>query len=299
MSRPKGGRRALGRGLDALLPPSKTPAQAQAYGAKAVFECPIERVVPRSDQPRRVFDKQALEDLAGTIAEHGIIQPIVVRRLGGANAAHEEKFEIIAGERRWRASQKAGLKSVPVVVKDITPDTAFELALIENVQRQDLNPVEVAEALQRLLDDHGFTQDVLAKRVGKSRVAVTNSLRLLNLPDRVRDLISEGQLSEGHGRALLGADDIETMVSVAEKAVGGKLSVRKVEKLIRDQRGEARPKGRASADAKSASVRDLEDRLTRRLGARTLVEHAGPGGKIVVRYNDLDDLDRIIETLSL
>ncbi|MBW2458508.1 MAG: ParB/RepB/Spo0J family partition protein, partial [Deltaproteobacteria bacterium] len=289
------GRRALGRGLDALLParPAKT-ADPRKYGPQAVFVCAIERVAPRRDQPRRDYDAQALAELAATIAEHGVIQPIVVRKVGA------DAFEIIAGERRWRAAQRAGLKEVPVVVKDVTPEKAFEMALVENLQREDLNPMEVAEAYQRLLDDHGSTQAALAKSVGKSRVAVTNALRLLKLPQKVHALLRAGAISEGHGRALLGAPDDQTMITVAHQAARGHLSVRKVEQLVRrakkGKRGDAgKP---AAGGGKSASVRDLEQRLSRRLGARTTVEHKGPGGTITVRYADLDGLDRIIATLD-
>ncbi len=306
MAKPKA-RRALGRGLDALLPPKASPAAKPAsgdaghapagYGRNAVFNCPIERISPRRDQPRQHFDGDALDELAATIATHGIIQPLVVRRLG--EAGRDETFEIIAGERRWRAAQRAGLKEVPVVVKDVSPNDAFELALIENLARQDLNPIEVAEAYQRLLDDLGHTQEALADRMGRSRVAITNALRLLKLPEPVRALLSDGSLSEGHGRALLGAPDDQTMVDLARKAVRGKLSVRKVEQLVKGQKPDADPTPAKPPEKKSAAVRDLEDRLTRRFGARAVVEHKGKGGKLVVSYADLDELDRIIERLGV
>ena len=296
MSADKKGRRALGRGLDALLPARPAAsASKRKYGPQAVFVCAIERIAPRRDQPRRSYDDAALDELAATIAEHGVIQPLVVRRIG------DDRFEIIAGERRWRAAQRAGKKDVPVVVKDVTPDKAFEMALVENLQREDLNPMEVAEAYQRLLADHGSTQADLAKTVGKSRVAVTNALRLLKLPARVHDLLRAGAISEGHGRALLGAPDEQTMIAVARQAARGQLTVRKVEQLVR--RAKKRKPGDGGkpgpGGGKSASVRDLEQRLSRRLGARTTVEHKGPGGTITVRYADLDELDRIIATLDV
>jgi ParB family chromosome partitioning protein len=293
VSEPKG-RRALGRGLDALLPRSQPP-----QGGGSVMSCPIERVVPRRDQPRQHIVEEALEELAATIRAHGVIQPLVVRRLPGSTSPADERYEIIAGERRWRASQRAGLKDVPVVVKDVSSHEAFEMALVENLQRQDLNPLEVAEAYQRLLEDHGHTQEELAERVGKSRVAVTNSLRLLKLPEQVRGMLADGTLSEGHGRALLGAPDEDTMLTLARRAARSRLSVRKVEQLIRSARstpGEA-PAPAPNGD-KSAGVRDLEARLGRRLGARTAIEHAGPGGRLVVSYSDLDELDRILEIIG-
>ncbi len=285
MTTEKPPRRALGRGLDALLPPKAAPG----YGARAVFDCAIERIVPRRDQPRKSFDGDKLDELAATIAEHGVIQPLVVRRLEG------DRFEIIAGERRWRAAQRAGKKEVPVVVKDVSPAQAFELALIENVQREDLNPIEVAEAYARLCDDGGRTQEEVAERVGKSRVAVTNSLRLLKLPEPVRALVSSGELSEGHARALLGAADEAAMTALARKAIAGRLSVRKLEDMVRAKK---QPAGPAAPPKKTSNVRDLELRITRRLGARTAIEHDGPGGKMTIAYGSLDDLDRIIAILG-
>ncbi len=298
MSAERKGRRALGRGLEALLP-ARPASVDRKVGPQAVFTCAIERIAPRRDQPRRSYDSEALDELAATIAEHGIIQPIVVRRVG------DDDYQIIAGERRWRAAQRAGHKEVPVVVKDVTPEKAFEMALVENLQREDLNPMEVAEAYQRLLEDHGSTQTALAQAVGKSRVAVTNSLRLLKLPEKVRALVRSSALSEGHGRALLGATDEATMLAVALKAARGRLSVRRVEQLVRRiRRGktgeqDSGKNGGHTPAGKSAGVRDLELRLTRRFGAKTTIEHRDPGGTVVVRYADLDELDRIIATLEV
>jgi ParB family chromosome partitioning protein len=275
----------LGRGLDALLPTRREPETSSSKSA--VFDCPIERLVPQEGQPRRHFDGDALEELAATIRHHGVIQPLVVRRLRG------DRYQIIAGERRWRAAQRAGITDVPVVVKDVAPEQVFELALIENLQREDLNPIEVAEALERLLSDD-TSHEELAQRVGKSRSAVTNALRLLKLPAEVRAMVRDGRLQEGHARALLGASDRDTLLRAAERAVRGKLSVRQVEALVRGGKGdEAKPK-----DEPSANVRDLELRLTRRLGARVRVEGSGRGGRIVVSYADLDELDRILQAIG-
>jgi ParB family chromosome partitioning protein len=290
----KKGRRALGRGLDALLP--KTPAAAPQRTASGMQSCPIERINPRRDQPRQTMDGDALDDLASTIREHGVIQPLVVRRLPGAT----ERYEIIAGERRWRAAQRAGLKEVPIVIKDVSSKEAFEMALVENLQRQDLNPLEVAEGYQRLLEDHGHTHEQLADIVGKSRVAITNSLRLLKLPAQVRDMLADGTLTEGHGRAILGAPDERAMITLARQAQRKNLSVRKIEKLIRAGRDaeSTQDKKKDTGDGKSAAVKDLESRLTRALGARTVVEHKGKGGKVVITYADLDELDRIIDIIG-
>ncbi|MDI1433542.1 ParB/RepB/Spo0J family partition protein [Polyangium sorediatum] len=293
-------RRALGRGLDALLPAAAPPSPSGAsYGDKSVFTCPIERIGPQPGQPRQHFDDEALEELAASIREHGILEPIVVRRA----QAGADKYEIIAGERRWRAAQRAGLKDVLVVVKDVSPKEAFELALVENVQREDLNPIELAEAFDRLLREHGYTQESLAERVGKNRTTVTNSLRLLKLPARVRSMVIGGDLTEGHARALLGAPDDKAMEEIADKAVRGRLPVRKVEELVRTSRGPKEGGGgkgtKADAPApKSPGVKDLEARLMRKLGAKVEVRDKDGSGEIAIAYGSLDELDRILSLLG-
>lgn len=287
-------KRALGLGLDALLSPAAGKAAPQ-YGDKSVFSCAIERIVPQRGQPRQHFDATALEELTHSIREHGLLEPLVVRRVRHEGA--QDKFELIAGERRWRASQKAGLKEVLVVVKDVSPQKAFELALIENVQRADLNPVELAEALDRLVKEHGFTQEALAKRLGKDRTTVTNSLRLLKLPPRVRTKIVTGELTEGHARALLGVDDAKRIEEIAEKVIRGKLNVRATEALVRGAKKPAQKGDAEKAKAKAASVRDLEARLMRKLGTKVLVKDHGNRGEIVIPYADLDALDRVLDKL--
>lgn len=289
-------RRALGRGLDALLPSAREAPSN--YGDRSVFSCPIEKLVPQKGQPRQHFAKDRLEELATSIREHGLIEPIVVRRIPG-----QDKLEIIAGERRWRASQKAGLKDVLVVVKDVTPKAAFELALIENVQREDLNPVELAEALERLTKEHGYTQESLAERLGKDRTTIANSLRLLKLPETVRSRIISGELTEGHARALLGAPNPAKIEELADKVIRGRLNVRAAEALVRQARsresdtaGRGETKGK-TAPGKTAAVRDLEQRLTRAAGTRVLVKQDGHNdkkGEISIPYEDLDHLDRIL-----
>ena len=281
-------RRALGRGLDALLPAAREKSNA-AYGDKSVFSCALEKLVPQKGQPRQFFAKDKIEELAASIKEHGLLEPIVVRRIPG-----QDKFEIIAGERRWRASQKAGLREALVVVKDVTPKAAFELALIENVQREDLNPVELAEALDRLVKEHQYTQETLAERLGKDRTTISNSLRLLKLPASVRARVITGELSEGHARALLGAEPSK-IEDLAEKLVRGKMSVRAAEALVRGVKNKPAAKGgKAGKDGKSASVRDLELRLTRAAGTKVLVRDQGNKGEVVIPYEDLDHLDRIL-----
>jgi ParB family chromosome partitioning protein len=288
MSAPDSKRRALGRGLDALLPAA--PA-AQAYGDKSVFVCALEKIVPQKGQPRQHFDAQKLEELAASIREHGLVEPLVVRRLPG-----NDKLELVAGERRWRALQRAGLREALVVVKDVSARDAFELALIENVQREDLNPIELAEAFERLVREHGYTHEALADRLGKDRSTIANALRLLKLPPRVRARVIAGGLSEGHARALLGAGDPAVIEELAERVVRANLSVRATEALVRTRAKKKAPAG-ATTDGKSAGVRDLEARLARALGARVEVRDRGNRGEIAIPYADLDALDRILAKL--
>jgi ParB family chromosome partitioning protein len=290
MSAPDPKRRALGRGLDALLPAAPP---AQAYGDKSVFTCPLEKIVPQKGQPRQHFDAARLDELAQSIREHGLVEPLVVRRMAGGG----DKFELIAGERRWRALQKAGLREALVVVKDVSAKEAFELALIENVQREDLNPIELAESFERLLREHGYTQEALAERLGKDRTTIANALRLLKLPPRVRAKVVSGELSEGHARALLGAGEPTLIEELADRVLRGKLSVRATEALVRTK-AKPKPGGKtAAADVKSAAVRDLEARLTRTLGTKVEVRDRGNRGEIAIPYADLDALDRVIDKL--
>ncbi len=287
--------RGLGRGLDALLPArSSAPPRTDlaVYGDNNVFRCALDKLRPQHAQPRRHFDSDALDELAGSIREHGLLEPLVVRRM-----PQGDQFEIIAGERRWRAAQKAGLREVLVVVRDVSSKDAFELALIENVQREDLDAIEFAEALQRLVDEHGYTQDSLAQRVGKDRSTIANALRLLKLPSQVRERVINGELSEGHARALLGAPDVATLVKLAERVIRGHLNVRQTEELVRSAKRDRQRDGTAGTVAKSASVRDLEARLCRKLGTRCEVaDHAGKG-RLLIHYGSLEELDRILEMI--
>jgi ParB family transcriptional regulator, chromosome partitioning protein len=285
-------RRALGRGLDALLPEATA---VMSGGKEPVFTCPIERLSPQKGQPRQHFNDARLEELAKSIREHGVLEPLIVRRASGDGAAGMDRYEIIAGERRWRAAQKAGLHELLVVVKDVTPADTFELALIENIQREDLNPLELAEALDRLIRDHKYTQEVLAERIGKDRTTIANSLRLLKLPARVRHMVIEGALSEGHARALLGAGSAEAVEKLADKVARAGLSVRETERLVRSLKTGGRSK--ETAAKKSASVRALEERLTRHLGTRVAIADDAGKGAIEIRYASLDELDRILDVI--
>jgi len=289
---PKKPLRGLGRGLDALLPVRTPPASARPgvdYGQGNVFSCALERIVPQKGQPRQHFETGKLDELAQSIKEHGLIEPLVVRRRG------EDEFELIAGERRWRAAQRAGLREVLVVVRDVSAKDAFELALIENVQREDLDPIEFAEALDRLVREHGYTQETLAQRVGKDRSTIANALRLLRLPKPVRERVVIGELSEGHARALLGAPSDDALVELADKVVKGHLSVRQTESLVRGAK--AKSGGKTAPKGKSANVRDIEGRLERRFGTRVELRDRDDKGEIVVRYASWDELDRLLSLM--
>jgi ParB family transcriptional regulator, chromosome partitioning protein len=285
-------RRALGRGLDALLP----QAAPAAPPSSALVSCPIERLTPQKGQPRQHFEQAALDELAQSIRDKGVLEPLLARRLPpvAGQPVTGDRYEIVAGERRWRAAQRAGLREVPVMVKDMTEREAFECALIENLQREGLNPFEVAEAFDRMVRDFGQTQEDLAARVGKDRSTVANCLRLLKLPPRVRNMIITGELSEGHGRALLGCADPANIEAFADKVKGSRLSVRATEKLVRGHK-----KKGASAEPKSPSVRDVEERLTRKLGVRTELRVGKDKGRgeVVIHYGTLDDLDRILDVI--
>lgn len=250
--------------------------------------CALERIVPNKGQPRRHFDEAALDELAASIREHGLIEPVVVRRIG-----NEDRFELIAGERRWRAAQRAGLREVLVVVKALDNRRAFEAAIIENVQREDLDPIEFAGALRILIDEHGHTQESLATVVGKDRTTIANALRLNKLPERIKQWVVDRTLSEGHARALLGASDEKHMLRVAELSIKRRMSVRQVEAEIRALKS-GEPRG---PQKKTPSVRDLEVRLSRSLGTKCELKDVGGKGTILVKYGSLDELDRLLERL--
>jgi ParB family chromosome partitioning protein len=285
-------RPALGRGMAALLsnaapPPSSSPGAASGRG---LLLLPVEAVERNAKQPRRRFEEKALEELAASIREHGIIEPILVRRDGG-------KYRILAGERRWRAAQRAGLKEVPAVVREASEREAFELALVENLQREDLNAIEEAEAYEVLLDDHGLTQDAIAQRVGKDRSTVANALRLLKLPVEVRDLVKDGKLDMGHARALLGLEGEEPIRRAAARVVREGLSVRATEALVRQLTKKERPA--ANTPSETPALRALATRLQRRLGTRCRVlPKSAVAGKLEVEYTSLAELDGILAKIG-
>jgi ParB family transcriptional regulator, chromosome partitioning protein len=282
-------RRALGRGLDSLLPgsgPAVQPATPRETTAAR-----IEELHPSAGQPRHIFDDQKLEELAQSIRELGVLEPILVRK------RKEGGFHIIAGERRWRAAQRAGVLEVPVVVHELSDAQAFEAALVENVQRADLNPIETSRAFQRLMEEHQHTQETLAQRVGKDRSTIANALRLLKLPAPVLDMIEQSQLSEGHGRALLSANESGAMLKLARSAVEKGWSVRETERAARFVAQTSKDKDGDKPQTKSANVRDLETRLSRSFGSKVNVADRNGKGNIQIHFTSYDELDRLLEKL--
>jgi len=283
----------LGRGIDALLGGSADDV-ATDRGDKegSLRQIAVDLLQRGKYQPRTQMDKEALADLAESIKQQGVVQPIVVRPIG------EGRYEIVAGERRWRASQLAGLDKIPALVRDIPDEAAIAVALIENIQRENLNPIEEAMALQRLANEFGLTQEQVAEHVGRSRVAVTNLLRLLNLNSDVRKLLEEGRLDMGHGRALLALEG-QAQSQAAREIVGKGLSVREAEALVRhaqagDGKASTRSKPRVAAD-----TADLQRQLSDKLGAKVAISHSKSGkGKLVIEYNSLDELDGILQKIK-
>ncbi len=302
---------SLGKGLEALIP--------KRAEKRNFFECPIGRIHRTVDQPRRYFDEQALEELAESIRNTGLLQPIVVRQHGG-------DYQIIAGERRWRASQRAGLTTVPVVIKDVDVDSAFELALVENIQRQDLNPVEEAEAYQRLLDLRGYTQEEMAQQLGKSRSTIANTLRLLNLSEPVQQHIASGALSSGAARALLSLPTEEAQNQIAEAALEHEMTVRQLEAIARQVKGGSsveealevalrkeepapgpqmnllNPREKAREEEPTGSQdktrrKALAKELHQVLGVKANIKNKGKGGTLELSFEDADTLNRLVALL--
>ena len=282
-------KRGLGRGLSALMGDATreepiAPAAARTPGVQMLA---IAIIDANPDQPRRNFDDAALTELAASIETRGLIQPIVVRPVG-------KRFEIVAGERRWRAAQRAQLHEIPALVRELDDAATFELAIVENVQRQDLNAIEEAEAYQRLMADYGHTQEALAKLVGKSRSHVANLVRLLDLPASVRAMVADGRLSMGHARALIGAPDSDAL---AEDVVKRGLSVRQAEALVRDA-APRRPEPPIEYKGAGADIEALERQLRDALGLQVNIVHTPKGGAITVSYKSLDQLDMLCQRLT-
>ena len=281
----------LGRGLAALLG-DETEDYTTLDRVRTSKQVPVEFLHPGRLQPRRYFDEESLAALAESIRENGLLQPILVRR----DPDQPDSFEIVAGERRWRAAQIAQLHEVPIVIRELSDAETLQLALIENVQREDLSPLEEAEGYRQLMEEFSYTQDALANVIGKSRSHIANTLRLLKLSEPVRELLTEGKLSAGHARALLNAEAPE---SLAKKVVAKGLSVRETERLAnqtKDKRGAAKPAARASAE-KDPNTVALERDLSALLGLKVSVTFRGSGGELTIHYNTLDQLDDVLHRL--
>lgn len=293
--------KGLGKGLDALIPPSAGDTKAKevkevvketatsTQGSETIVK--ITKVEPNREQPRKNFDEDALLELSDSIKQFGVIQPILVQD-------RKDHYEIIAGERRWRAAKLAGLKEVPVIIKNYTEREIVEISLIENIQRQDLNPIEEAQAYKRLLTEFNLKQDEVAERVSKSRTAVTNSMRLLKLSEEVQQMVINDMLTTGHARALLAIENPEEQYTLAQKVFDEKLSVRDVEKLVKNVHKPAKPK---KMDNKTLELiyQDIEEKLKQSLSTKVTVVSKGDGaGKIEIEFYSHEDMDRLIELIT-
>ena len=289
----------LGRGLGSLIPtraPAPSPAALQP--GERVLQIPLGEIEPNPLQPRRDFREEPLRELTESIREHGIIQPLVARRVG-------TKYQLIAGERRWRAATSLGLEKAPVIVRSATDEEVVEIALIENIQRADLNPIEEAHAYERLAEEFKLTQEVIAKKVGRSRVAVANSLRLLDLESQVQSWVAQGQLSVGHAKVLLAIKSASEQRLVAEQVLRQGATVRGTEKLVaahlarREGTRAARGGGVRAAGALSPALKRVEDRLRNRLATEVHIRSNGPRGTIEISYYNANDLQRLLDAMGL
>ncbi|MBI4690566.1 MAG: ParB/RepB/Spo0J family partition protein [Nitrospirae bacterium] len=274
-------RTALGKGLEALIPEK----------GEEILNLEVNRIFP-GEQPRKIFRDDSLKELSVSIKEKGILQPIIVSRVGDGS------FKLIAGERRWRAAQIAGLKKIPAIVKNVASKDSLEIALIENIQREDLNPIETAEAFNRLLKDFDLTQEGLSERVGKERATVANYLRLLKLPEEIKSLISNGSLSMGHARAVLSIEGKSNQTEAARRVIRKGLSVRETEALAKNISLLEGKKSKGRKLHKDPQIASLEDKLIKSLGTKVRIQHRGKnGGRIEIEYYSLDELDRLLEIL--
>jgi ParB family chromosome partitioning protein len=289
-------RSGLGRGLGALI-----PNEAGSDDRSVLRDLPVSQIVPNPHQPRRHFDEERLGGLTASVRELGVLQPVLVRSVG------DDRYELIAGERRWRAAKRAGLQTIPAVVKTSSDDASLEQALVENLHRDDLNPLEEAAAYQQLIEDFGLTHDELSRRVGKSRSAITNTLRLHQLPPAIQRLVLDGQLSAGHARALLGTPDRAFQEALARRAVKDQLSVREVEEAVRARSGEpadgeAGPTPAAPAPSpgrvRPPGMLELEELLSDRLSTRVKVTMGAKRGRVVIDFATLEDLERIYRAMT-
>lgn len=282
-------KRGLGRGLSALIPEETMVYHSEENLNKGpVVELDISNIESNEDQPRKEFEKEALVELKNSIKQYGIIQPIVVRK-------KNDKYEIIAGERRWRAAKEANLKKVPCIIKEVDDKQALKLALIENIQRENLNPIEEAHAYKSLLDNYSLTQEEIALAVGKSRSYIANTLRLLNLDNEIMDYVQQGKISSGHGKALLGIRDKKRRLNTAKEIVENKLNVRETERLVSKTKSK---KNNRKKVAKDPFVNEIEENLMRALGTKVTLTAKKSGGKIEIEYYTEEDLQRILEVIA-
>lgn len=282
-------RMALGQGLDALIPSSEPHTRVESDGD--VAQLPMESLVPNAYQPRQVFSEEGLEDLARSITEIGVIQPLIVR------SRTDGSYEIVAGERRWRAAKMAGYATIPAIIRDLSDAESLEIALIENLQRENLNPLDTAEAYDILVKRFSYTHEALAKRIGKERSNVTNHLRLLNLPDSVKQDLRKDLLTMGHARALLAVEHLPTQLSLSQKVVRRKLSVRELERIVQN----FKKKQQATEEplAKDPELLDLEKRLSRILATKAVIhKKKNDSGRIEISFHSREELDRLLELLG-
>lgn len=277
---------ALGKGLGALIPEINEVKEKES----SVTEIDINEIMPNEKQPRKKFDEENIKGLAESIKEHGIIQPILVRKEG-------EYYKIVAGERRWRAARIAGLKKVPVIQKEMTDREMMEISLIENLQREDLNPIEEALAYKKLIEDFNLTQEQIAERVGKSRPVIANSLRLLNLDKRVIDFIIQEKLSEGHGRILASIENKETQFEIAKKIIEDELNVRQTEKIIKNIKEKSNKK--SDKPKKDTYIKEIEEKLMYQLGTKVSISNKKKKGIIEIEYYSKEDLERILDLFNI
>lgn len=284
-------RSGLGRGLGALI-----PSEVGGDRGSALIDLPLSRIIPNSFQPRKHFDEEHLASLTASVRELGVLQPVLVR------PARDDTFELVAGERRWRAAKRAGLQTIPALVREVGDDASLEQALVENLHRQDLNPLEEGAAYQQLIEDFHLTHEELATRVGKSRAAITNTLRLFQLPPTIQRLVAEGQLAEGHARALLGTPDRAFQENLAKRTVHDGLSVRAVEEAVRARNDLGAPGGAAPAGPtrrlRPPGLLELEELLSRHLDTRVKVEMGAKKGRVMVEFASLEDLERIYRAMT-
>lgn len=284
-------KKGLGKGLNALISNSKEAVPVDENVSRETLMMNINQIEPNRLQPRRKFDEDALQELSDSIKMHGLIQPIVVQKKG-------DRYEIIAGERRWRASRLAKLKEVPVIIKDYTEDEIFEIALIENIQREDLNPIEEALAYQRLIEERSLKQDEVAEKVSKSRVSITNSLRLLKLDERVQQMIIDDLISSGHARAILSITDPEVQYEIANRILDEKLSVRETEKLVKSYLNPKAPREKKPL-LDEAIYKEYEDRLRTIIGSKIeIVRKDNDKGKIQISFNGVEEFEKIFDIIK-